>query len=80
MTWHRLRRLVPEASAGSVALLDPARGLLEAPIRSEVFGLQRFRQHAASLAQAHHTRVGARADAAFFLRLHQNVKDRKSVV
>ena len=74
MTWHRLRRLVPEASAGSVALLDPARGLLEAPIRSEIFGLQRFRQHAAGLAQAHHTRIVARAGPAFVPRLYQNVK------
>ncbi|OYW19321.1 MAG: hypothetical protein B7Z52_03760, partial [Burkholderiales bacterium 12-64-5] len=73
MTRHRLRRLVPEASPACLALLDPARGPVEAPIRSEVFGIQRFRQHAGSLACAQQARVVASADPAFFPRLHENV-------
>ena len=73
MTRHGLRRLVPEASPESTALLDPSRGLLEAPIRAEVFGMVRFRQHAASLAEAHQIRGVTRADRAFLPRLHENV-------
>jgi hypothetical protein len=37
-----LRRHVPDAGAEAVALLDPARGAIEAPIRSEIFGAARF--------------------------------------
>ena len=47
---NELRRHVPDAGAEALALLDPDRGPIEAPIRSEIFGVARFEQHARSLA------------------------------
>ena len=55
------------------AFLRPARGVLEAPIRAEIFGSARFAQHGASLAQAHQALVHARM-APFFPRLHENIR------
>ena len=66
-------RRAPPVDGGLAALLDPARGAVEAPIRSEIFGSARFAQHGASLAQAHHARVHARM-APFFPRLRDNVR------
>src|SRR5262245_23054973 len=67
-----LRRHVPGASAEVLALLDPARGPIEAPIRSEIFGAARFAQHGRSLADAHNARVGV-ASPTFFPRLRENI-------
>ena len=56
---NELRRHVPDAGAEALALLDPDRGPIEAPIRSEIFGVARFEQHAHSLAQVHEAKAGA---------------------
>ena len=61
------------AGAQVCTLLDTARGPLEAPIRSEIFGAARFAQHGHSLAQAHQARVKGRT-APFFPRLHDNIE------
>jgi len=68
-----LRRLVTGASRETLALLDPARGLLDAPIRAEIFGAERFRQHGRSLGQAQAARVQGPRTAAFFPRLDDNI-------
>ena len=39
-------------------ILDSGRGQLLAPIRSEIFGAQRFAQHGRSLGETHRARVG----------------------
>lgn len=62
-------------SNGSQQLLDPRQGALEAPIRSEIFGLARLEQHGRSLAQAHREAGGAAASGrAFYPRLQQNLQ------
>jgi cyclic beta-1,2-glucan synthetase len=60
-------------------LLDPSRGPLQAPVRAELFGVERFRQHGASLARAQ--RVAAVAGwrwrggrQTFFPRLRANMQ------
>ncbi len=69
----RLRRLVPGAAPQALALLDTTRGPLEAPIRAEIFGAQRFAQHGRSLGESH-SDVGDHARATeFFPRLRDNI-------
>ena len=73
MAQSELLRLVPDAPQALCNILDGARGLLEPPIRSEIFGLQRFAQHGRSLGETHRAaRVGWRA-ASFFPRLRSNI-------
>ena len=60
------------AGAQSCSLLDPSRGAIEPPIRSEIFGAARFAQHGHSLAGAHQAQVKRRT-APFFPRLHDNI-------
>ena len=67
-----LARQLPEAGTQILALLDPKRGPIEFPVRSEIFGVRRFVQHGKSLGDAHHVRVGRRASP-FFPRLGQNI-------
>ena len=75
MNRPELLRLIPEVPSEVRALLDPARGSVEAPIRSEIFGRERFAQHGKSLGDTHRaqTRVGLRR-AAFFPRLQDNIR------
>ncbi len=64
---------MPEASPALVDLLDGARGRLDAPIRSEIFGLERFEQHGRSLGESHRC-AGTRWHAAtFYPRLLGNI-------
>ncbi len=67
-----LRRHVPDAGVEALALLDPSRGPIEAPIRSEIFGSARFEQHGHSLAAVHAAEIGA-SSGAFFPRLRDNI-------
>ena len=60
MSATELLRLVPDAPAAVGRILDPARGPLERPNRSEIFGPQRFAQHGRSLGDTH--RGALRAD------------------
>lgn len=64
---------VPSVGSEALALLEPARGAVETPIRAEIFGATRFAQHGRSLGQAHPARVNARA-APFFPRLQDNIR------
>jgi len=71
-----LLRLIPGAPAEVRALLDPARGAVDAPIRSEIFGRERFAQHGRSLADTHRAEPNAAwlRRAAFFPRLQENIR------
>lgn len=64
-----LWQLLPKAPETLKALLNGRRGLLENPIRSEIFGLQRFAQHRRSLGETHCAALATYRSATFFLRL-----------
>ncbi len=69
-----LLRLVPDAPRELREVLDGVRGPLQPPIRSEIFGPQRFAQHGRSLGATHRAaRANARA-ASFFPRIRQNIE------
>ena len=65
---------IAAAGAEAVALLDPARGALQPPIRSEIFGSTRFQQHGRSLGEAHAAKMQARRADAFFPRIQENIR------
>ncbi len=67
-----LLRLVPDATPEFAHLLDVAAPTLEAPIRSEIFGPERFAQHGRSLAETHAARHGD-SSSGFFPRLENNI-------
>jgi cyclic beta-1,2-glucan synthetase len=69
-----LQRLVPGASRALGEILDPAAGPVQAPIRSELFGLQRFAQHGRSLGETHRAERAAPGAATFFPRLRSNIR------
>ena len=54
-------------------LFDPGAGPLPAALRSEVFGPQRFAQHARSLAETHDARRAGWLGSRFFPRLRSNI-------
>ena len=70
---HGLLRLLPAAPQALCDMLDGARGLLAPPIRSEIFGLQRFAQHGRSLGETHQGAVVRPHAATFFPRLRSNI-------
>ena len=65
-------RGVPDASQALQKILDAGRGAILAPIRSEIFGPQRFAQHGRSLGATH--RAATARAASFFPRLRSNVR------
>ena len=69
-----LLRLVPDASAQAIEILDGARGPAEPPIRSEIFGPDRFAQHGRSLGETHRAEATGPRRRAFFPRLADNVR------
>ena len=69
-----LRDLVAGASPSLTKILDSSRGVIEPPIRSEIFGAARFAQHGQSLAQTHRADSEAPVAAAFFPRLQVNIR------
>jgi cyclic beta-1,2-glucan synthetase len=69
-----LRRQIPDAGAEALAMIDPSRGAIEAPIRGELFSAERFRQHGRSFGEAQVARVKAPRSAAFFPRLRENIR------
>ena len=74
MAQDPLQRLIPQAPRALCEILDGARGPAEAPIRSEVFGPQRFAQHGRSLGEAHQaSRLASRAQT-FAPRLQSNIR------
>lgn len=68
-----LRALVSNAPAAVCRLLDAARGSIEPPIRSEIFGPQRFAQHGRSLAQTHLATQSFTHPSNFFPRIKSNL-------
>ncbi|OYU46181.1 MAG: carbohydrate-binding protein, partial [Burkholderiales bacterium PBB4] len=68
-----LRRLVPRAPPALCRMLDPQQGCLEPPLRSELFGLQRFAEHGASLGLSHRHTATHSPRTSFFPRLHLNI-------
>ena len=74
MARPELLRLVPDAPQALRDILDSSLGPLQPPIRSEIFGLQRFAQHGRSLGTTHRAaRSSSRAEA-FFPRLRSNIR------
>ncbi len=73
MAAAELLRYVPDASESVVSLLDPRRGPLERPIRSEIFGPERFALHGRSLGTTHAAEFARRGSNAFFPRLRDNI-------
>ena len=74
MAQAELARLVPSASQALCDILDGTRGLVEPPIRSEIFGLQRFAQHGRSLGETHRAAVADSGATTFFPRLESNIQ------
>ncbi len=74
MAQNRLLHLVPGAPQALCQILNGARGPVQAPIRSEIFGLQRFAQHGRSLGATHRAARGNPWLANFFPRLRSNIR------
>lgn len=65
--------LIPGAPQALCEILEAKRGSVPPPIRSEIFGAQRFSQHGRSLGETHRAaRMSLRA-ATFFPRLKNNI-------
>ncbi|WP_296443712.1 GH36-type glycosyl hydrolase domain-containing protein [Rhodoferax sp. UBA5149] len=73
MSQSELLRLVPEAPQALQDILDSSRGAVQPPIRSEIFGLQRFAQHGRSLGETHRAARASSHAATFFPRLQSNI-------
>lgn len=73
MSRSELQRLVPNAAPILLNILDGSRGALEPPIRSEIFGPQRFSQHGRSLGVTHRADDSRRRRTSFFPRLRSNI-------
>ncbi|MCV2356457.1 carbohydrate-binding protein [Paucibacter sp. B2R-40] len=74
MATRELQRLLPEASALLCEILGGERGALQAPIRAEIFGPQRFAQHGRSLGATHSAERSSAFAASFFPRLRSNIE------
>ena len=73
MSRHALQDLLPRAPPLLLDLLGSAGGVPEAPVRAEIFGLQRFAQHGRSLGATHRANTAASGTAVFFPRLRDNL-------
>lgn len=73
MDKYELQRFLPEAPDSLCEILDSKRGLVEPPIRSELFGMQRFLQHGHSLALTHEATITNARSTVFFPRLNKNI-------
>ena len=74
MSSTALRRLIPDAAPALLAILDSAHGALDPPIRSEIFGPQRFAQHGRSLGATHRAAAANYRSGTFFPRLQNNIR------
>ena len=74
MAQAELLRLIPTAPQALREILDGSRGPVEPPIRSEIFGLQRFSQHGRSLGETHRAATAGLRAATFFPRLASNIR------
>ncbi|MBC7993441.1 MAG: carbohydrate-binding protein, partial [Rhizobacter sp.] len=73
MAESALKRLLPQAPQALLRILDGARGPVQQPVRSEIFGLERFAQHGHSLGETHRAARGSWRAATFFPRLRSNI-------
>ncbi|HEY6355770.1 MAG TPA: hypothetical protein VIY30_14885, partial [Burkholderiaceae bacterium] len=71
---RELRRLIAGAPQPLLDILDGSRGAVQPPIRSEIFGLQRFAQHGRSLGETHRAARAPWREATFFPRLRSNIR------
>lgn len=69
-----LQSSLPQASRATVRMLKPDRGLIETPIRAEIFGSTRFQQHGLSLGKVHGACINPPSRAAFFPRIRDNIR------
>jgi cyclic beta-1,2-glucan synthetase len=69
-----LRRVIPGAPRSLLDILGGSRGPVPPPIRSEIFGLQRFAQHGRSLGETHRAARARAREATFFPRLRSNIR------
>ncbi|MES2583081.1 MAG: glucoamylase family protein [Pseudomonadota bacterium] len=69
-----LADLLPGATPALCNMLDPSRGAVQPPIRSEIFGAQRFAQHGVSLGATHRAEAVSIFAATFFPRLKSNIQ------
>jgi cyclic beta-1,2-glucan synthetase len=69
-----LLRLLPDAPQALLSILEGAQGAVQPPIRSEIFGLQRFAQHGRSLGQTHRAQRASSYAPTFFPRLRSNIR------
>ena len=74
MQQSKLLQLVPDAPKILCDMLDGKRGAVQPPIRSEIFGLQRFGQHGRSLGVTHRAAKAGLLAATFFPRLQENIR------
>jgi cyclic beta-1,2-glucan synthetase len=74
MAQYELQRYLPDAPDSLCEILDGKRGVVEQPIRSEIFGLQRFMQHGRSLALTHDASFTNARSTVFFPRLNSNIQ------
>ena len=73
MSRQALQGWLPQAPALLLDMLGSADGAPEAPIRSEIFGLQRFAQHGRSLGATHRATALGSGTTVFFPRLRDNL-------
>ncbi len=73
MAQRQLLGLLASAPRELRVILDSARGLLQPPIRAEIFGPHRFAQHGRSLGETHRAARASSRTATFFPRLRNNI-------
>ena len=73
MSRNALQGLLPQAPALLLDMLGDAHSAPQAPIRSEIFGLQRFAQHGRSLGETHRATVLGADTTMFFPQLRENL-------
>nr|MDP2192315.1 glucoamylase family protein [Rhodoferax sp.] len=73
MALPELLSLIAAAPPALCDILDSTRGPVQPPIRSEIFGLQRFAQHGRSLGDTHRAARASSRAATFFPRLRSNI-------
>ena len=74
MVGFALSGLLPGAPPALCHILTASRGCVELPIRSEIFGIQRFQQHGHILGRAHRAATVSIHAATFFPRLKSNIQ------
>ena len=74
MAQSKLSRLVPDAPKILCDMLDGRQGAVQPPLRSEIFGLQRFAQHGRSLGATHRAAKAGFMAGTFFPRLQENIR------